>query len=112
MSIGGRFGYDDDGQTPNTQIVFFDYQPAPIIFEVRGLPRKKGDNLMDANHIRTSTGTPIQIGQEQTSPNNAVVIICEHGYLNGSVIYDNNGKKIKQFDGNSRGPQANFISPV
>ena len=109
MSIGRRFGYDDDGQTPNTQIVFFDYQPAPIIFEVRGLPRKKGDNLMDANHIRTSTGTPIQIGQERTSPNNTVVIICEHGYLNSSVIYDNNGKKIKQFDGDSRSSRANFI---
>ena len=38
MSLGGRFGYEDDGQTPNTQIIFLDYKPAPIIFEVRGLP--------------------------------------------------------------------------
>jgi hypothetical protein len=39
LSIGGRFGYDDDGQTPNTQITFFDYEPLPIIYEMRALPR-------------------------------------------------------------------------
>ena len=38
MSIGGRFGYDDDGETPNTQIAIHDYGDAPLIFEVRGLP--------------------------------------------------------------------------
>ena len=41
MAVGGRFGYEDDAETPNTQIVFLDYQPAPLIFEVRGLPRRK-----------------------------------------------------------------------
>ena len=41
ISIGGRFGYDDDGETANTQIAVFDYKPAPLIFEVRGLPNKK-----------------------------------------------------------------------
>jgi predicted dehydrogenase len=40
ISLGGRFGYEDQGQTPNTQITVFDYgadQPQ-LIFEVRGLP--------------------------------------------------------------------------
>ncbi len=41
MSLGGRFGYEDDGRTPNTQIIFLDYDPAPILFEVRGLPKSK-----------------------------------------------------------------------
>lgn len=99
MSYGGRFGYDDDGETPNTQIVIFDYQPAPIIFEVRGLPRKKDDKLMDAIHLRTSNGVPITVGKEQKASNRTAVIICEHGYLNGSVVYDNNGKEIKRFSG-------------
>ena len=40
-SIGGRLGYDDDGDTPNTQIILLDYDAAPLIFEVRGLPRDK-----------------------------------------------------------------------
>ena len=45
FSIGGRFGVSqigDVGETANTQIAFFDYKPAPLIFEVRGLPTKKG----------------------------------------------------------------------
>src|SRR6185436_11770123 len=40
-SVGGRLGYDDDGNTPNTQFVVFDYERAPLVFEVRGLPREK-----------------------------------------------------------------------
>ncbi len=47
FSIGGRLGYVDDGQTPNTQFVFHDYDVAPLIFEVRGLPEKKGAPQMD-----------------------------------------------------------------
>ena len=31
VSLGGRFGYQDDGQTPNTQIAFYDYGDAQII---------------------------------------------------------------------------------
>ncbi len=38
MSIGGRFGYVDDGETANTQLCFFDYGDSELIFEVRGLP--------------------------------------------------------------------------
>src|SRR6516225_10337245 len=37
LSLGGRFGYKDQGQTPNTQIAVFDYGDAQLIFEVRGL---------------------------------------------------------------------------
>ena len=36
--IGGRLGYTDDAETPNTQIALFDYDDgAQVIFEVRGL---------------------------------------------------------------------------
>jgi predicted dehydrogenase len=38
VSIGGRYGYEDDGQTPNTQVALFDYGDSLLIFEVRGLP--------------------------------------------------------------------------
>jgi len=37
MSSGGRFGYSDDGQTPNTQIVVFEFDDCELQFEVRGL---------------------------------------------------------------------------
>jgi predicted dehydrogenase len=43
MSIGGRFLFDDDGQTPNTQIALFQYDPGPmVIFELRNMPSEKG----------------------------------------------------------------------
>jgi hypothetical protein len=41
ISIAARLGYVDDGETPNTQITFYDYKPAPLIFEMRGLPKDK-----------------------------------------------------------------------
>jgi hypothetical protein len=37
LSLGGRFGYTDQGQTPNTQLAVFDYGPTQLVFEVRGL---------------------------------------------------------------------------
>ena len=97
MSIGGRFGWDDDGQTANTHIVILDYEPAPIIFEVHNLPQKKGDSVMD--HYRG-----IRLGS---------LIQCEHGYFAGGWAYDNDGKRIKQFKltGGS-GHHANFIKAV
>ena len=41
MSIGGRLGYDDDGETPNTQLVCHAYDGPPLVFEVRGLPKSR-----------------------------------------------------------------------
>jgi len=42
ISVGGRFGYKDQGQTPNTQIAIFDYGDTLLIFEVRGLKTAGG----------------------------------------------------------------------
>jgi predicted dehydrogenase len=39
LSIGGRVGYEDAGETPNSQVVYHAYPAAPLLFEVRGLPR-------------------------------------------------------------------------
>ncbi len=36
-SSGGKFGYDDDQETPNTQLATFDYGDCQLVFEVRGL---------------------------------------------------------------------------
>ncbi|WP_422924374.1 Gfo/Idh/MocA family protein [Singulisphaera sp. PoT] len=40
ISLGGRFGYQDQGETANTQIAVFDYGDTQLIFEVRGLETK------------------------------------------------------------------------
>ncbi len=86
ISLGGRFGYDDDGQTPNTQTIILDYQPAPLVFEVRGLPD-------DAKSKRMSQYRGAQV---------AVVIECEAGYFvgnNGGVFCDPQGKRLKAYGG-------------
>jgi predicted dehydrogenase len=37
VSLGGRYGPADDGETPNTQISAYDYGDCQVLFEVRGL---------------------------------------------------------------------------
>jgi len=37
VSTGGKFAYDDDQETPNTQLAQFDYGDIQVVFEVRGL---------------------------------------------------------------------------
>lgn len=37
FSVGGRFGYVDDGETANTQVAVFGYGDTKLVFEVRGL---------------------------------------------------------------------------
>jgi predicted dehydrogenase len=38
VSYGGRFGYEDAGETANTQTIIHDYGDKTLVFEVRGLP--------------------------------------------------------------------------
>ncbi len=97
LSFGGRFGYVDDGVTPNTLVVFLDYKPVPILFEVRGLPREKGEKAMD----------------DYRGIRDGVVIHCENGYLAGGWAYDNGGNRIKQFKlTEGAGHHENFIKAV
>lgn len=37
VSTGGKYVYEDDQETPNTQIATFDYGDKEIVFEVRGI---------------------------------------------------------------------------
>lgn len=100
FSFGGRLGYVDDGETPNTQVVYHDYPEAPLIFEVRGLPRKKGDKQMpDYQGAR--------IG---------VVLHCEDGHVvipnyTSATAFDKDGNEIKKWSG-SDDHYANFIKAV
>jgi hypothetical protein len=40
-SLGGRFAYEDQGQTPNTQMAVYEYGDVLLVFEVRGLVEKQ-----------------------------------------------------------------------
>jgi hypothetical protein len=56
MSLGGRFGYKDQGQTANTQISVMDYGDTQLIFEVRGLETKRFHNAMVGNIAHLESG--------------------------------------------------------
>jgi len=102
ISVGGRFGWNDDGQSANTQLIFLDYKPAPILFEVTGMPMKKG--VSARSHYRQ-----IRCGN---------VVHCEGGYFacgefGGGWAYDKDGKRIRQFIGDgAEDHQQNFIDAV
>ncbi len=116
FSIGGRFGYDDDGETANTQFIYYDYRPAPIIYEVRALPPRKGASgkNMDLFEPVNRSGAKLKSSYKGTGPNTGVIIECERGYVDmgGPTAYDYQGKVIKQFTGENIGPQANFIKAL
>jgi predicted dehydrogenase len=100
LSVGGRLGYVDDGTTPNTFIVFHDYQPAPLIFEVRGLPSSANSKDMD-RYRGVSVG---------------VVVDCDGGAMiignySSATIVDQAGKEMKKFSGDSSHFE-NFIGAV
>ncbi len=99
FSVGGRLGYDDDGNTPNTLLTYHGYAKAPLIFEVRGLPAERDP----ANPNKWG-------GKEQRQMDNykgasvGVIVKCEGGELvipnyNSAAAYDKDGKEIQHFKG-------------
>src|SRR5438094_309468 len=90
VSIGGRVGYEDDGQTANTQMCVYDYGDSKLIFEVRGLP---------TTDYRGAT-----VGN---------VFHCADGYLvctsyTQAIAYDSDGEVVQRFNG-SRDHFTNFV---
>jgi hypothetical protein len=80
-SFGGRFGYEDAGETANTQVVVHDYGSRKLVFEVRGLetPEFKGAKV-------------------------GIIVEGTKGYLvmtsySSGTAFDLEGKPVKQFQG-------------
>jgi predicted dehydrogenase len=97
LSYGGRFGYEDAGETANTQVCIHQFKGGKrLVFEVRGLPT---DALMEA-----SVGV-IFYGTEGT------LVIPSY---NGGMVFDKSGKKTdKTFAGGGDGHHfANFVKAV
>jgi predicted dehydrogenase len=82
LGLGGRFGYKDDGETPNTHIMFCDYGDSQLIFETRGLP--KDNRYRDAGVGNVFHGTE------------GYVVMT--AYTRGAA-FDLDGKMIEKFDG-------------
>lgn len=102
FAIGGRLGYLDDAETPNSLIVFHDYKKAPLIFEVRGLP-----SASDAKGMDKYRGASV-----------GVIVQYENGHIlcpdyDNAIAFDANGKELKKFSPPSSGSHyANFLHAV
>ncbi|NLX21503.1 MAG: Gfo/Idh/MocA family oxidoreductase [Phycisphaerae bacterium] len=57
ISLGGRFGYSDQGQTANTQITVMDFGQTQLIFEVRGLKTDRHMGVGVGNIFHLEGGT-------------------------------------------------------
>jgi len=93
VCLGGRFGYKDDGETPNTQLTLLDYGDSQILFECRGLK------------------TPLHKGTKV-----GVIFYGTEGYVvvpkyEGGVAFDLQGKVVKEFSGGGD-HHRNFIDAV
>jgi predicted dehydrogenase len=128
-SAGGRFGYRDDGETPNTLIVSYDYPAAPLIFEVRGLAARAaaaGDSSRGAAAGTSgaapgsapASAPPSAIMDEYRGLSVGNLIECEGGYIvvpsgdySSARAFDSQGKLLQEWTGKAS-HYANFIDAV
>ncbi len=102
MSGGGRFVWNDAGETPNVHFVYFDTGSIPVVIGLSNLPESG-----------TSKRSPKVPG-----PGSGYIAYCEGGRFEGQrgrgAAYDSSGKLIQQFSGNSGNKlhQQNFLEAV
>jgi hypothetical protein len=101
MGLGGRFAFQDAGQSPNTQLTLVELPGLPLLIENRNLPQKLGVKAMDQfRGIREG-----------------IALDCEGGSFvglrGGGWIYDRAGQRLRQFPGDGGGKHlANFLDAV
>jgi len=101
LGLGGRFLWDDAGQTPNSQLTLLDYPDCPIIVEIRQLPMELGEKTMDSfRQLREG-----------------FVVQYEGGFFGGlragGVVFDKDGKRRKEWRGDGGATHHhNFIEAV
>ena len=97
MSIGGRFVFNDACDVPNTQIIYYDFPKAPLLYEVHNLTKAKGSDEMP----------------EFRGERVGVIVECEGGSVSlyRGIAWDNEGKEVKKFSGGGD-HFVNFIEAV
>jgi predicted dehydrogenase len=99
-ALGGRLYWDDAGETPNTMVAYYDYQPAPLIAEVHNLAEKPG--------ARTAG--------EFRGLQHGFIIECENATVLGAnhvEVRDRDGKVVEQQkEKEGKLHPANFVDAV
>lgn len=117
LSVGGRLGYVDDGETPNTQVILHDYATAPLIFEVRGLPAQFDPDEDKPGAVGAEAAGALAATMDQyRGVRIGNVIECEGGMVVvpdyfTATAYDRDGKVVREFRGHDSMVQ-NFIDVV
>ena len=93
LSYGGRFGYEDAGDTANTQVVIHNFGEKSLVFEVRGLNTK--------DYKRSKVGVIFE------GDKGYVVMTSYHS----GAAFDRDGNMIKEFKGQDD-HFGNFIKAV
>lgn len=95
LSYGGRYGYEDAGETANTQICIHTFGDKTLVFEVRGLktdglfPDKVGGGGGDSGDRGAKVGN-IFYGSK------GFVVMTSY---NKGAAFDTEGKMVKEFGG-------------
>jgi hypothetical protein len=97
ISLGGRFVFNDACDVPNSQITFYDFPTAPVLYEVHNLTRAEDSQEMP-NYRGEGVG---------------VVVECEGGSVSlyRGIAWDKHDKEVKKFAGGGD-HFANFITAV
>jgi predicted dehydrogenase len=97
FSYGGRFGYEDAGETANTQVCVHTYGDKTLEFRVRGLPTDK----------------------EEADAGVGVIFYGSEGKLvipsySGGIVLDPKGREVRRFDepGDDANHYGNFVAAV
>jgi len=101
LSLGGRFLFNDQGDVPNTQIIYYDYPEVPILYEVHNLRIAKNSN---------------EVLKFRGFSQDGIVVDCEGGWVGidhgaRSIAYDKDNKPIQSWNGGGNN-YANFIDAV
>jgi len=93
LSYGGRLGYRDAGETPNTQVVVFDFGDKTIVSETRGLKTAK-------------------FRAEWPDFKGSWIFEGTEGFIAGTSLFDRDGKLVRTFAGKAESHFANFLKAV
>jgi predicted dehydrogenase len=93
VSYGGRLGYEDAGETANTQVSIHDYGNKTIVFEVRGLPTPDYKGAHVGVIFQGSLGYAVMASYD------------------GGAVFDPEGKMLRKFSGGGD-HYGNFVSAV
>ena len=90
ISYGGRVGYTDAAETPNTQVVIYDFGQKTIVAETRGLKTEPYNPQFKSGWIFTGS----------------------EGIIADTSLFDLNGKLVRSFEGKTESHFANFLKAV